>query len=58
MPKPSKPTGRPLKDEGGESPVRQHHRLALGEKMSTSDPNGGHVASTENRVSNSQGKTH
>jgi len=40
-------------------PLRQHHRLATGDKVSGKDnPNGATVASTENKVANSKGKNY
>lgn len=59
MPKPSKPSSRPLKDEAVSGPMKQHHQMALGErKTGSSDPYGASTPSTENRIGNSQGKTH
>jgi hypothetical protein len=59
MPKPSKPSSHPLKDEGvPAAPVKQHHAMALGQrKTGSSDPYGAQTASTEVKVTNSQGKT-
>ena len=38
--------------------VRQHHRLAIGERVDgMKNPNGG-AASTKNRIGNNQGKTY
>lgn len=50
----SKPT------KGNEKPpIGQHHRMALGEKVSgESNPYGAKVASTTNRVANGGGKTY
>lgn len=45
-------------DEGS-PPVKQHHRLALGEKVTgTSNPYGTAKASTANKVANNGGKTY
>ena len=50
----SKPT------KGNEkSPLRQHHRMALGEKVSgESNPYGAAKGNTTNRVANNSGKTY
>lgn len=45
--------------EKSDAPVRQHHRLAVGEKVSgTSDPYGAKSGPTDNRIRNNEGKTY
>jgi hypothetical protein len=40
-------------------PTKQHHRLALGEKVTgMSNPNGAERGPTDNRIGNNQGKTY
>jgi hypothetical protein len=46
------------KQRPSEGPVKQHHRLAMGEKVAgTSNPEGS-KAPTDNRIGNNQGKTY
>lgn len=39
--------------------VKQHHRMAMGEKITgTSNPNGAKSGPTDNRIANNEGKTY
>ena len=40
-------------------PLKQHHRLATGERVTGKDnPNGASVAPTDNKIANGKGKTY
>jgi hypothetical protein len=56
MPKPSKPSSHPLKDEGvPAAPVRQHHRMALNQKVSgETNPYGADRPPTDNKITNAK----
>ena len=46
------------KQRPSDGPVKQHHRMAMGEKITgTSNPEG-KPAPTNNRIGNNQGKTY
>lgn len=45
--------------EGNDAPVRQHHRMAVGAKVTgQANPNGAERGPTDNRQGNNQGKTY